>query len=66
MADGAARLALFREMNATLLDETPLLLNYSPLWVAVMQKWLRNFKRNLMQPEFEFLDIDTAHKAPRP
>ena len=65
MADGPARLALFREMNTTLLDEAPILLNYSPLRVSVMQKWLRNFKRNLMQPEFEFLDSDLAHKAPR-
>ena len=65
MADGPARLALFREMNATLLDEAPILLKYIPLRVSVIQKWLRNFKRNLMQPEVEFLDIDLPRKAPR-
>ena len=42
-----------------------MLLNYSPLRVSITQKWLRNFKRNLMQPEFEFIDIDMARKAQR-
>ena len=64
MADGPQRLAHFRTMNAVLADEVPLLLNYSPLRVSITQKWLRNFKRNLMQPEFEFIDIDMARKAP--
>lgn len=65
MADGPQRLAHFRTMNAVLLDEVPLLLNYSPLRVSITQKWLRNFKRNLMQPEFEFIDIDMARKTQR-
>jgi len=65
MADGPQRLAHFRAMNAVLLDEAPLLLNYSPLRVSITQKWLRNFKRNLMQPEFEFMDVDAARKAQR-
>ena len=65
MADGPQRLAHFRAMDAVLLDEAPLLLNYSPLRVSITQKWLRNFKRNLMQPEFEFMDVDMARKAQR-
>ena len=65
MADGPQRLAHFRTMNAVLLDEVPLLLNYSPLRVSITQKWLRNFKRNLMQPEFEFMDVDMARKTQR-
>ena len=65
MADGPQRLAHFRAMNAVLADEVPMLLNYSPLRVSITQKWLRNFKRNLMQPEFEFIDIDMARKAQR-
>ena len=65
MADGPQRLAHFRAMNAVLLDDVPLLLNYSPLRVSITQKWLRNFKRNLMQPEFEFMDVDMARKAQR-
>jgi hypothetical protein len=36
-----------------------------PLRVSITQKWLRNFKRNLLQPEFEFLDIDMAAKPAR-
>ena len=66
MADGPQRLAHFRTMDAVVLDEVPLLLNYSPLRVSITQKWLRNFKRNLLQPEFEFIDIDMARKAKRP
>ncbi len=66
MADGPARLAHFRAMNEVLLEEVPLLLNFSPLRVSIAQKWLRNFKRNLLQPEFEFVDIDLAQKAKRP
>ena len=65
MADGPQRLAHFRAMNALLVDEVPVLLNYSPLRVSITQKWLRNFKRNLMQPEFKFIDIDMARKAQR-
>ena len=65
MADGPQRLAHFRAMDAVLLDDVPLLLNYSPLRVSITQKWLRNFKRNLMQPEFEFMDVDMARKAQR-
>ena len=66
MADGPQRLALFRDMNAIVFDEAPVLLTFSPLRVSITQKWLRNFKRNLMQPEFEFLDIDLARKAAKP
>ena len=65
MADGPQRLAHFRAMNAVLADEVPVLLSYSPLRVSITQKWLRNFKRNLLQPEFEFIDIDMARKAQR-
>jgi ABC-type transport system substrate-binding protein len=66
MADGPERLAHFRVMNALVLEEAPVLFNYSPVRVSVTQKWLRNFKRNLLQPEFEFLDIDLARKSAKP
>jgi oligopeptide transport system substrate-binding protein len=66
MPDGPQRLAHFREMNARVLDEAPVLFNYSPVRVSITQKWLRNFKRNLLQPEFEFLDIDLARKTAKP
>ncbi len=66
MANGPQRLAHFRAMNAVLADEVPVFLNHSPLRVSITQKWLRNFKRNLMQPEFEYIDIDMARKTKRP
>jgi ABC-type transport system substrate-binding protein len=66
MADGPERLAHFRQMNALVLEEAPVLFNYSPVRVSITQKWLRNFKRNLLQPEFEFLDIDVARQAAKP
>lgn len=66
MADGPERLAQFRSMNAVLLEEMPILLNFMPLRVSITQKWLRNFKRNLLQPEYEYLDIDLALKLDKP
>ena len=66
MADGPQRLAHFRAMNALVHEEAPVLFNYAPVRVSITQKWLRNFKRNLLQPEFEFMDIDLARKATKP
>ena len=66
MTNGAARLANFKTMNDILRDEVPVIIGHNSIRVGVSQKWLLNFKRNLMRPEFEFLDIDPAPKTPRP
>ena len=29
---------------------------------GITQKWLRNFKRNVLAPEFMYLDVDMAAK----
>ena len=62
MPNGPERLALFRKMNQILLDEMPVVLGYNSLRFGITQKWLRNFKRNVLVPEFMYLDVDMAAK----
>ena len=60
--NGPERLALFRKMNQILLDEMPVVLGSNSLRFGITQKWLRNFKRNVLAPEFMYLDVDMALK----
>jgi hypothetical protein len=49
-------------MNQILLDEMPVVLGSNSLRFGITQKWLRNFKRNVLAPEFMYLDVDMALK----
>ncbi len=40
----------------------PTVLGSNPLAFGITQKWLRNFKRNVLAPEFMYLDVDMALK----
>jgi oligopeptide transport system substrate-binding protein len=62
MANGPQRYALFKTMNELIRDEVPILLGYNAVRFGIRQKWLTNFKRNELVPEFKFLDIDMAAK----
>ena len=62
MQSGPERLALFKTMNEILKDEVPVIIGRNTLRFGITQKWLSNFKRNLMAPEFMYLDIDAARK----
>ena len=62
MANGPERYALFKTMNDIVRDEVPVILDTSPLRFGITQKWLLNFKRNLMVAELPFLDIDLARQ----
>jgi ABC-type transport system substrate-binding protein len=62
MPNGPERLALFRTMNRIILDEMPLVVGFDSLRVGITQKWLRNFKRNVLAPEYMYLDVDMAAK----
>ncbi len=62
MANGPARLAYFRTMNAILKDEVPLIPTYDPLRFGIAQRWVGNFKRNLMLQEQMYLSVDMARK----
>jgi oligopeptide transport system substrate-binding protein len=60
MADGPERLALIRTMNEIVREEVPVIITYESIAVGLTQKWLRNFKRNPLTPEFMYLDVDMA------
>ena len=62
MANGPERVALFKQMNEILRDEVPVVLGYNTLRFGIQQNWVRNFKRNLMAPEFMYMDVDVALK----
>lgn len=62
MPNGPARLLLFKTMNEILRDEMPIIVSHNSVRFGIQQKWLLNFKRNLMVPEFPYLDIDMALK----
>ena len=62
MANGPARLARLREMNALVDDEVPLIVLFDPLKFELTQNWVGNFKRNLLVQEHMFLSVDMARK----
>ena len=62
LPNGQQRYALFRTMNEIITDEVPLILGANALLFGMRQKWLGNFKRNQLTPEFKYLDIDVAAK----
>ena len=66
MANGPARLAYFRTMNAILKDEVPMIPTYDTLRFGIAQRWVGNFKRNLMLQEQMYLSVDMARKKKGP
>lgn len=62
MPNGPERLALFKQMNEIVREEVPVVLGYNTLRFGLQQNWVRNFKRNLMAPEFMYMDVDMALK----
>ena len=62
MPNGPERLALFKTMNQIIQDEVPVIIGQNSLRFGITQKWLSNFKRNLLVPEFMYLDVDMARK----
>ena len=62
MPDGPERIALFKTMNAIILDEVPTVLGSNAMSVGITQKWLRNFKRGVGTFELPYLDVDMVAK----
>jgi ABC-type transport system substrate-binding protein len=62
MVNGPQRYAHFKTMNDILRDEVPVIIEYNSLRFGTTQRWLKNFKRNFLQPEYMFLDVDMAVK----
>lgn len=63
MVNGPERLAHFRTMNEIIKDEVPIIIGSISLRFGLTQKWVGNFKRNLLAPEFMYMDVDMTRKA---
>jgi oligopeptide transport system substrate-binding protein len=63
MPNGPERLALLRTMNEIIKEEVPIIIGQNSLRFGITQKWLTNFKRNLLVPEYMYLDVDMALKS---
>ncbi|MEZ4741835.1 MAG: hypothetical protein R3B45_05215 [Bdellovibrionota bacterium] len=51
-------------MNAIVREEAPIIPEYSTLRAGMLQKWVRNFKRNIMLSDpYMYLNIDTQRLA---
>jgi hypothetical protein len=66
MAHGPERLKHFKIMNEIVREEVPMILDINPLRFGITQKWMSNFKRNLLTPEYPFVDVDMARKKKGP
>jgi len=62
MSNGPQRYAHFKTMNDIVRDEVPVILEINSLVFGITQRWVKNFKRNFLQPEYMFLDVDMAAK----
>jgi ABC-type transport system substrate-binding protein len=66
MVNGPERLKHFKVMNQIVKDEVPIIVTINALRFGITQKWMSNFKRNLLTPEYAFVDIDMARKKQGP
>lgn len=63
MPNGPERIALLRTMNEIIKEEVPIVIGQNTLRFGITQKWLSNFKRNLLAPEYMYLDVNMALKS---
>ena len=62
LPNGPQRYELFKQMNAILRDQVPLIPIYESVRSDSLQKWAGNFKRNVFTTEFQFMSIDPVAK----
>ena len=62
MANGPERLRYFKAMNAIIDEEVPAVVEFNSMRFGLTQKWMSNFKRNLLISELPYIDIDMARK----
>lgn len=61
MPNGPERYARFKQLIALINRDVPMLFTYSPIAVGMTQRWVRNFKRNMMlDTPFKYFDVDPA------
>lgn len=64
MANGPERYAIIQQMNDILFEDTPSIFTWNVIRVGLVQRWVRNFRRNLMyNPPLKYVDIDLQEKA---
>ena len=66
MPNGPERLKYFKVMNQIIKEEVQIIVNYNALRFGITQKWMTNFKRNLLTPEYAFVDVDMVRKKKGP
>ena len=62
MVNGPQRYELFKQLNAILRDEVPVIPLYESLRSDSLQKWVGNYKRNIFTTEMQFMSVDMAAK----
>ncbi len=62
MVNGPQRYELFKQLNAILRDEVPLIPVYESMRSDSVQKWVGNYRRNIFTTEMQFMSVDMAAK----
>jgi ABC-type transport system substrate-binding protein len=62
MVNGPQRYEIFKQLNAIVRDETPVIVARESVRVDSVQKWVGNYKRNIFTTEMQYLSVDMAMK----
>ena len=62
MPNGPQRIEIFKQLNAILRDEVPVIPIYESMRTDSVQKWVGNYKRNIFTTEMQFMSVDMAAK----
>ncbi len=62
MVNGPQRYEVFKQLNAILRDEVPLIPVYESMRSTSVQNWAGNYKRNIFTTEMQFMSVDMAAK----
>ena len=62
MPNGPQRIEIFKQLNAILRDEMPVIPIYESMRTDSVQKWVGNYKRNIFTTEMQFMSVDMAAK----
>jgi len=62
MVNGPQRYDVFKQLNAILRDEVPLIPVYESMRTDSVQKWIGNYRRNIFTTEMQYMSVDMAAK----
>ena len=66
MVNGPQRFEIFKQLNAILRDEVPLIPVYESMRSDSVQNWVGNYRRNIFTTEMQFMSVDMAKKKKGP